>query len=713
MRRLRIAIAAIALSLAVPIGLLIHRAVESIRFERTMRHRAVTDRIFDELERALSEWLAREEGRPVDHYRFYMRRDEALRSPLSERPAEPFIVAYFQVDPDGGIRSPRVPRQEEMALATARGHWPPAPGTDTSLEERTLEGVVAPFWRRQAQLESSHEREAGTGAASSRVEGSDLLARSDVPTPGGGEREGALQPADGGSVRNDEKAPAPSKQRAKRPATAYEVLESFNLGARQRLERKQVVVEQETALSEEDAARDDSRQRGERVPRDANRSDEDRLLSSAVQAPTAPPEASAESRSSAVYGATADDVRPSRSGEAYSEPSPSAARPPSTRPRIDAFEDAEPIRIVRNPMAGERLDAERLLLYRTVLVGREGYRQGMVIDLTALGRWLETRVIAPSSLADAVRLEFGVTGPTPVAAAHGATHRFAAPFSALDARITLAPLAGVGSARTIYMLAAVLVVVALVGLFALYRMVAVALHFAQRRNNFVAAVSHELKTPLTAIRMHGEMLRDGLVPSAEKQQEYFSTITDESERLSRLIDNVLEFSRLERGARPFRFTVGQAEPVVREIVDTLRPQAAREGFVLEVECEAGLPAIRFDRDALFQMVFNLVDNAMKYASRAEDRRITIRLHRAAGGDVVLRVRDFGPGIARDQIGRVFEPFYRAGDEMTRSAKGSGIGLALVRDLARGMEAAVQGRNAEGGGFCVDIAFAAAGAETRP
>lgn len=118
------------------------------------------------------------------------------------------------------------------------------------------------------------------------------------------------------------------------------------------------------------------------------------------------------------------------------------------------------------------------------------------------------------------------------------------------------------------------------------------------------------------------------------------------------------------------------------------------------------PPIRYDRDALLQVIYNLVDNAMKYAATATSRRIRLEAHRRNDG-VELAVRDFGPGVAGRHLGHVFEPFYRGEDELTRETKGTGIGLALVKELGERMGARVAGANAEGGGFRVDLWFAPA------
>jgi signal transduction histidine kinase len=366
------------------------------------------------------------------------------------------------------------------------------------------------------------------------------------------------------------------------------------------------------------------------------------------------------------------------------------------------------VRVALDPMVGVATAEGALVLYRTVLVGQRGYRQGLVLDRAALGAWLEERVIRASGLARVAQVRFdGGARAAETSDRYVFAHRFAEPFDALHAQLLLASLSGVGSPGALYALVAVLLAVGAAGLAAVHRTVAVVMHYAERRSNFVAAVTHELKTPLTAIRMYAEMLRDGLVPSDAKRQEYYGTITDESERLSRLVDNVLEFSKLEGGRRELAIAVGAVGPVLEEAALKLATHAAREGFALRVHVARDLPAVRFDRDALLQVLFNLVDNAMKYAKTGGQRTVELEAHRE-GDAVTVAVRDFGPGVARLHLERVFEPFYRAESELTRTTKGTGIGLALVKELAERMGAAVSGANADGGGFRVRLAFPVAG-----
>jgi signal transduction histidine kinase len=237
-------------------------------------------------------------------------------------------------------------------------------------------------------------------------------------------------------------------------------------------------------------------------------------------------------------------------------------------------------------------------------------------------------------------------------------------------------------------------------------MISVVVHFAERRSNFVAAVSHELKTPLTAIRMYAEMLRDGYVLSEEKRAEYYETMAAESERLSRLIQNVLELSRLEKGARSGGEVVtGDVRPVLEEAVRVLERHARDRGFTVVLDLPDELPVVRYDRDGLLQVLINLVDNGIKFSKDADPREVVIQAV-PRGGGLTLQIRDHGPGVPQRQLSHIFQPFYRGERELTRRTKGTGIGLALVKGIVDGMGGSVSARNHPEGGFEVRVALVA-------
>ena len=371
----------------------------------------------------------------------------------------------------------------------------------------------------------------------------------------------------------------------------------------------------------------------------------------------------------------------------------------------------------RAPMAAAVVDEKRIILYRTVAISGAGtYEQGMLIDLDRLAGWLEAGVLGESGLREFIALDFS-RGEARDAAESGYAsyererfvyrHRFGEPFESLSARLSLLPLPDESGSGYVYAIGLLLVLASTVGLWAVYRSVAAAVDFSERRSNFAAAVSHELKTPLTAIRMYGEMLRDGMVSDAAKEKEYSATITAEAERLTRLIQNVLEFSKLERGAHQLDLVSGSLGEPLREVLRILEPHARSQGFVLALDLDDPLPAVRFDPDAFQQILFNLIDNALKYAATADTKRVDLCARRVEGA-VVVRVRDYGPGVAREHRPHLFDAFYRGEKELTRRTRGAGIGLALVQSLAKQMDAAVSARNRPEGGFEVALRFPLSG-----
>jgi two-component system, OmpR family, phosphate regulon sensor histidine kinase PhoR len=198
------------------------------------------------------------------------------------------------------------------------------------------------------------------------------------------------------------------------------------------------------------------------------------------------------------------------------------------------------------------------------------------------------------------------------------------------------------------------------------------------KSDFIANVSHELKTPLSLIRMFGEMVATGRHKGEETAREYGSIITRESERLSHLIDNVLDFARLERGKASYDFAEGELAPVLERALDVCRYRLEKERLKLRTRVERHLPLVRMDENALTLVILNLVDNAVKYG--ADGGVVEVALDRVPGG-VSLSVRDYGPGIPAEEQLRIFERFYRAQSARDRNVRGSGIGLALVRHIA--------------------------------
>jgi len=223
---------------------------------------------------------------------------------------------------------------------------------------------------------------------------------------------------------------------------------------------------------------------------------------------------------------------------------------------------------------------------------------------------------------------------------------------------------------------------------------------SERRGSFVSAVTHELRTPLTTFRMYTEMLEGGMVPDEKKRQRYLVTLRTEAERLDHLVKNVLAYARLEKH-RPG----GRIESVkTRDLLDRIQNQLSdRAGqadmqLVLELDDAIAGTTLRVDRAASERILFNLVDNACKYAIDAEDNRIHIQAENR-GDMLALKVRDHGAGINPDQARRLFKPFSKSAKEAAESAPGVGLGLALSRRLARGMGGDLVLEEGTSGGAC--------------
>jgi two-component system phosphate regulon sensor histidine kinase PhoR len=198
------------------------------------------------------------------------------------------------------------------------------------------------------------------------------------------------------------------------------------------------------------------------------------------------------------------------------------------------------------------------------------------------------------------------------------------------------------------------------------------------KSDFVANVSHELKTPLSLVRMFAELLQSGRVESDEKREQYLEIIVSESDRLAALIENVLDFAKVERGKAAYTFSLTSPGDVVTRAVEACRVRAQREGVELALTVQSNLPDVELDERAVEIAVFNLVDNALKYAP--DGQKITVAV--ALGDSTVqVRVTDEGVGIPAEDRKRIFERFVRGRGTSNKQVRGSGIGLALVKHIA--------------------------------
>jgi len=214
-----------------------------------------------------------------------------------------------------------------------------------------------------------------------------------------------------------------------------------------------------------------------------------------------------------------------------------------------------------------------------------------------------------------------------------------------------------------------------------------------------------LRTPLALIRLYAETLELGRLKEKEKYQEYFRIIREESERLTALINNILDFSRIEAGRKEYEFQETNLGELVHSTLESYRFQIQQNGFAFEEKISPDIPPVKVDREAIARSLLNLVNNALKYS---KDRKfIGVSLYRS-DSSINLEVRDSGIGIPANEQEKIFEKFYRCGDPLVHNVKGSGLGLSLVRHIARahGGDVLVESSPEQGSKFTIALPFVA-------
>ncbi|HEY3581878.1 MAG TPA: HAMP domain-containing sensor histidine kinase [Pyrinomonadaceae bacterium] len=255
-----------------------------------------------------------------------------------------------------------------------------------------------------------------------------------------------------------------------------------------------------------------------------------------------------------------------------------------------------------------------------------------------------------------------------------------------------------------FMILGVLSVLMIGGLVLTYRSVNKQVALARLKSDFVSNVSHELRTPLALIRLYAETLELGRITTSEKKNEYYSIIRKESERLTALINNILDFSRIEAGRKEYDFKETDIAELVRNTLDSYRFQIEQQGFALEEQIEPNIPKVRVDREAIARALVNLVNNALKYSDH--EKFLGVKLYREQSV-LKLEVIDRGIGIERNEQSRIFEKFYRTCDPLVHNTKGSGLGLSLVRHIteAHGGDVEVESTPGRGSKFTLKLPIA--------
>ncbi|RLU00661.1 sensor histidine kinase [Ketobacter sp.] len=630
--------------LVIPTIVLSLKARQQIKWEALYQQRQLAEELARSIDGALQRWLRTELQRAADEYQYLLDQKQAgatrylQRSPLSQTPqsqwpdgdAAPGLLGYFQVNSEGQLSTPLLPDSETEGLSSGL--------TREDLQQRQL--------------------------VKQRIES--VLGENHLVAP------------------SDSDAPAP--QQAVPPASAaalysqtYQSQGSNSQTPFDQLNQKQDASRQAKTLSK--------------------RSNLGNIAELELERAFADQESDAVPAQRARKKALAEETKT----ESLSEPLSANAD------LAEAVPSATPITLFNNTTSNFNLallESGHLILFRNAWVNNQRLIQGLLIDQQAFIQAAIQQAFEQSRLSDTTNLVIAYQGTVLKILSSEQYRRRTLNYTSLaaqDVKGTLllqsalsGPLAELelvfsvnrlpdGPGGTIITWASLLLLGLLCVIFALLHHFGVRqIRLLQQQQNFIASVSHELKTPLTSIRMFSEMLREGWAP-AEKQQEYFSFISDESERLSRLINNVLQLARMERQELQLDIKPVSVTQVIDLLRSRLQSQVAATPFSLNLHTQAitGQTQLALDMDAMMQIMMNLVDNSLKFCKHAAHKSIdlTVRQQRQ---EVIFEIRDYGPGIAAAEQHRIFDLFYRIGDELTRSAQGTGIGLALVQQLVQEM-----------------------------
>jgi signal transduction histidine kinase len=643
MKRLQILILIFCVALSVPLGYFVLRTYNGLEQQETATLSYFANTLFDELEQVLEARVHQEEGRAIDEYNFYMSspagHGQENRSPLSDLPPQNYILGYFQNNPDGSFQTPLVQAGKSVA-------------TDLQDAVAQLEHANRIFNRK-------------------RTEDTDKITV----------------------------APAPELAEAEQKPPGRFVEKYLDLTRyqepRARLGQKEKRFENVTVAQARNLARQEAGIAAESPAPPA----------AALSASASGPDAE-KSRMDADRERTAQMDRHRKPYPAEAEADESLAAEPGSR-------DAENFQVEVAPLQSVLINADQIFIFRRIMINQKIYRQGFVLKVRAFLDDLAQNYFMVQPMADYAslslqvvdqgreidRLQAGISTRNPEFILK---RQFPSPFAFLKATLSCEEIPRSAGRNTLMVMMVVLAAIFLIGLLAIYKSTQAIVDLSERRSQFVSSVTHELKTPLTNIRMYIEMLEQGIAKDTEREQAYFQIINSEGSRLSRLIDNVLDLAKLEKKQRPLNLVQGTFEEVVAEVQAVMQAKLQQEGFTLRIVRE-DIRSFRYDREAMIQVLINLIENSIKFCQSAQKKEITIRISQKPDR-VQIAVSDYGPGIPRQALKKVFDDFYRVDNAQARKTRGTGIGLALVKKFITLIGGEVTAENNPEGGCTISISL---------
>jgi signal transduction histidine kinase len=641
MKRLKILIFIFCLALTIPLGYFVLRTYDSLAQEEEAELRFFAETLFDRMEEELARLVNKEEKRAIDEYSFSyssqtVGEQKGGHSPLSKPPREGYILGYFQNEPDGSFQTPLAEDKKDVQ-------------EQTKLIAQ-LDAINKDFNRKRSQAPEAIEVE--------------QFAKDDTVQK---EKEPAFAEKYFASSR--------SKSREIRLGQKAKRVEEVSIAQVQNLARQDIPAEQETPL-----------------PQLADQ-DISQYAAGALEA--------------GDRGAGLKKNEPTIAADWDAEDSSKPAGPAAIASPVSR----NTFQVEVDPLQSVSIDKNHIFLFRRIVVNNQIFRQGFVIKVNEFLNHLVETYFQDQPMARFTNLQLGVSDQgrqTAVVIAGTAANSvkfslsriFPRPFSFLHATLNCDQVPRSEGRDTLTLMIVMLAAIMLAGLFAIYQSARVVLDLSERRSSFVSSVTHELKTPLTNIRMYTEMLEQGIAQNPEREQEYFRIVNSESSRLARLINNVLEFARLERKQRPLDLRQGDFSEVLREVQAVMQEKIRQEGFLLKIE-NNGSRSFTYDREVMIQILINLLENSMKFGKNSPQKEITIRINQGRK-KTDISVTDTGPGIAPSALKKIFEDFFREDSSLTRNTKGTGIGLALVNKFVSAMGGTVSAANNKGPGCTITL-----------
>ena len=732
-RRLRNLLAVIFLALAIPTTVLIRQGYSQLKWEAFHQYRGLAEELKSRMDARLIDMINTADARSFADYTFLVVTGDPgvnflQRSPLSAYPVIkelPGVLGYFQVDTHGTFSSPLLPPEgsdpekfgigaDEYMNRLQRTQEIRAVLADNRLVRSRPEfglrrGLVYAPEKPKAALEE--DKKAGSfDSPESRARQLAVIPEPQASTePARLSTATAVKGAIGGVMNESESEKNVIDDLDTKPLElAPDSNETYSQQAFDQLNLPREVMPSSSgnvgALDTDDAVGEPAkmRQRLNMIGKVADLKLDASLQrkSEELERKTDESQRSYDGRSNAQVRSKRKEtsVLPATVSPTGGESDANVQAPADLR--ISTFESEI------DPLEFSLLDSGHFVLYRKVWRDGERFIQGLLIDQQTFIEelidtpFMETTLSGMSDLIVAHKEDViqTVSGrgtynyPNGSQALDGALlyrNRLSAPLDSLELIFSIKRLPPGPGASVLGWTTIIIAIVFLGGFYFLYRLGLSQINMARQQQDFVSAVSHELKTPLTSIRMYGEMLKEGWVDD-EKRQTYYEYIHIESERLTRLISNVLQLANITRNEPSFDLRPTKVCELMNNVESKIANQVEGAGFELKFNRndETDRSLILIDEDCFVQIIINLVDNAIKFSDNADRKAIEITSHLTASNQVLFAVRDFGPGVAKNQMKKIFQLFYRSESELTRETVGTGIGLAIVHQLTVAMNGKV-------------------------